>query len=768
MTRLQIQYVLLLVSFFCFKQFSAAQDISRSGRKPVTVADSIRMTCLGIPDDWLSGDDRYLEDEGLVAHFSPNGKRFFVVLKSGNLDQNSNRYSIVLFETAQAFHATGQQPILTLESSSNEEAIKKPKWLDDNETISFIGQTANDLSQVFVFNIARKRLEQLTNHPTSIIDYAIGSGGKTVMFMAYPPIDDTATAERVRRVGIIVTTQWLSDLLQEDGARNNHSFQGDPQLFLMTKAHPAMRFPVEDVLFDGSPLSISPDGRYAITAVRVRNVPAAWSAYKDDLLHPYVIAKRKNGEASPIAEYILLNLATESTEQLLGVPWSYQNDDFVWDPDGKSIILSGVYLPLDDADTVERETRSRKTTEPRYVVDVNLTTKRFQVITDQDLHVLGWNRTSRKLLLRVMEWWKDAPMVAFERTGSVWKEVGTTFEDSPVPLRVSYEEDMNVPPKIVVSNPETHQRAVLIDLNPQFAGLAFGAEEEVTWKAKDGHEVSGGLYLPPDYKPGVRYPLIIQTHGFMPKKFWIDGPWNSAFAAQPLASRGFVVLQVGNSTDPMDDHKYVNTPHEADRQQATYEGAIDFLNEKGLIDESKVGIIGFSRTVYYVAHTLTHSKYHFVAVTLADGIDGGYFQYRAYPSSVDESLLIGAPPVGRGLSLWLRNSPGFNLDKVDAAVRIETYGPGSVLEGWEWFQGLSELGKPVDLIYLPDARHTLVKPWERMVSQQGNVDWFCFWLKNEASSDATNQEQNARWQALRRLSGGVHGNSPPTGPFGAH
>jgi hypothetical protein len=244
--------------------------------------------------------------------------------------------------------------------------------------------------------------------------------------------------------------------------------------------------------------------------------------------------------------------------------------------------------------------------------------------------------------------------------------------------------------------------------------------------------------------------LVIQTHGFLTKKFWIDGPWCSAFAAQPLANRGFVVLQVGHSADRMEDEKYVNTPQEADRQMAAYEGAIDFLNEKGFIDKERVGIIGFSRTVYHVAYALTHSKYHFAAATLADGIDAGYFQYRAFPDSVDEGLVIGAPPVGKGLSLWLVRSPGFNLDKVDAAVRLEAYGSDSVLEGWEWFQGLSQLEKPVDFIYLPNAVHILVKPWERLVSQQGNVDWFCFWLKGEEDSDSAKAEQYVRWGELRK------------------
>ena len=43
------------------------------------------------------------------------------------------------------------------------------------------------------------------------------------------------------------------------------------------------------------------------------------------------------------------------------------------------------------------------------------------------------------------------------------------------------------------------------------------------------------------------------------------------------------------------------------------------------------------------------------------------------------------------------------------------------------------------------------KPWERMISQQGNMDRFCFWLKGEEDPDPAKAEQYARWRELRTL-----------------
>ena len=272
------------------------------------------------------------------------------------------------------------------------------------------------------------------------------------------------------------------------------------------------------------------------------------------------------------------------------------------------------------------------------------------------------------------------------------------------------------------------------------------------WIGGSNNEIEGGLYLPPDYAPGKKYPLVIQTHGFDPAEFWLDGPFSTAFAAQPLAAKGIVVLQVPDSHD----WTIRDTPKEDPIMMETFEKAIDYLDQKGIIDRDRVGLIGFSQTCLYVQYALTHSKYKFAAAVAADGIDGGYFQYMAFANSSPymESIregLIGAPPFGEGLRLWLDRSPGFLLDRVTTPIHIQAIRPTSIPDEWEWFAGLSRLNKPVDFVYIPGGYHILQKPWDRMVSQQGDVDWFCFWLKGEEDPDPAKAEQYTRWREQRKL-----------------
>jgi dipeptidyl aminopeptidase/acylaminoacyl peptidase len=280
------------------------------------------------------------------------------------------------------------------------------------------------------------------------------------------------------------------------------------------------------------------------------------------------------------------------------------------------------------------------------------------------------------------------------------------------------------------------------------AAKNLGHVSVLHWKDSSGYEWTGGLVTPPNYVSGKRYPLVIQTHGFSEDEFMTDGAFTTAFAARPLAAAGIVVLQI---EDRFDD---LVTMEEAPNRILAFESAIDHLAAEGIVDPKRVGIIGFSRTCYYVESALIRDPTRFAAATIADGVDVSYMQYLLFANSSvarESEQVYGTPPFGDGLRRWVEHAPGFNLARVRTPVRIEAIGPISVLGEWEIYGSLSKQAKPVDLIYFPDGQHILQKPLERMASQQGNLDWFRFWLKGEEDPDPAKVEQYKRWRELRKL-----------------
>src|SRR6266481_1003096 len=66
--------------------------LGKAATRPVTVADSIGMKTLA--------DSNYFVGYSVVdpvVHFSPDGTKFVVVLRKGNLQQNTNEYSLFLW-----------------------------------------------------------------------------------------------------------------------------------------------------------------------------------------------------------------------------------------------------------------------------------------------------------------------------------------------------------------------------------------------------------------------------------------------------------------------------------------------------------------------------------------------------------------------------------------------------------------------------------------------------------------------------------------------
>src|SRR5258708_295729 len=68
----------------------------------VSVADAIRMMRIAGTGALESYSGGLAAD---FASFSPDGKRFVFLVKKGNLEQNTNEYSMLLFETAEVFQS---------------------------------------------------------------------------------------------------------------------------------------------------------------------------------------------------------------------------------------------------------------------------------------------------------------------------------------------------------------------------------------------------------------------------------------------------------------------------------------------------------------------------------------------------------------------------------------------------------------------------------------------------------------------------------------
>jgi hypothetical protein len=714
-------------------------------KRPVTVADSIQMTRLGDPS-YTDG----APSKGAVAKFSPDGKHLVVILKKGNLEANTNEYFLVLFQTAEVFQSPEPRVLVSLASSSNRPAIDNVLWLDDNDTILFLGERPGEPTQLYSLKCSSKKLTKLTRPATAPTSFVTTASGEVIVYTARNPVSPFLT-ESVKRRGIAVTSEDVTDLIR--GGYGGGEYD-DHSLFINRagKNSESKIATQGRIIVDQPQMSVSPDGAYLLIQTEAAHVSNTWSEYEDQFLKVATRQPAPKGGHTGIYQYELVDTVTGVSQVLLDAPVPSVGSEVAWSPDSKSVVVSDVYLPLSVDDPAERELRKAHT----FLVEFRIPTRELVKISQEDLRLFNWDPKTGLIACDVGRidslTGKTTPKTYFRKSGEIWSKASAP-EQTGVPSLpdIVLDESMNTPPHIVAVDPPSGRKSILMDLNPQFQNLALARVEEITWKDSRGHEVKGGLYWPPDYVAGKKYPVVIQTHGWNPDRFWMDGPWPTAFAAQALAGNGFFVLQV-----PDPDWHIMVTPKEAPSAMTSYEGAIDYLDRRGLIDRNRVGITGFSRTYWYVTYTLTHSKHHFAAAALADGVDYGYIQYMLFSNADSAGVggfeqVYGGPPYGKSMPQWLEQSPAFLMNKIETPLRIQTLYPDSLLSDWSWYSGLSRLGKPVEMIYIPEGTHILEKPWDRLISQQGDVDWFCFWLKGEEDSDPAKAEQYARWHELRKL-----------------
>ena len=764
-----------------------------------TVPDAIAMTIFSRPS---------AVDETNETDYSPDGRYITVVTSRGLIERNEVESTIWLLNTkAVTRYMEGD------DSSPSQEATPKAittisavpdistfdtyapvitdlKWSRDSKTLYFLGMDSHEERRLYEVDLHAGTVAPLTPAGWGVRQYSIS--GSLLAYTAERTSDSHPEvpwdeAQTINRDAGAVTGLGLEAILYPGGGQGSGSGRYVPELWVGRKgsfrpvsngAKPAL-----DAERYYNVLALSPDGRKVIRLLPIEKVDPSWSAYDPKPgFESWRIDPKDAYLTSPnymwrLRQYELVDTTTGLAEPLIPAPHgsSLAEEDAtlaIWSGDGRKILVGNVAMPLDGANSEERKRRGHvcalasvdiPSLEARCVV---FTRDATAVVPADNPHPLrvqdaAFGADDDEIIAN-FAWhgqWGQTERYHFD--GKQWS-LTQTIPGDPItgvpledpsgepggrthPVRLAIKQDLNTPPTLWAS--WNGKSKLLWNPNPRLETMKLGKASLYHWKDRTSYKWEGVLVLPADYEPGKRYPLVIQTHGYLPSVFVTDGLYPTAMAARALSSAGFVVLQ----TDNRPDH-YVSL-QEASDAIAAWESAIDQLDQDGVIDRRRVGVIGFSRTCWYVEQALIEHPQMFSAATVADGIDMSYMTYRLFaegrPSMAKEyEKIIGSKPSGDGLSDWIRSAPGFQLDHVRAPLRIEAIGPISMLTEWEIYASLRQEGKPVDLIYIPAGQHILQKPLDRMASEQGNVDWFRFWLQGYQDPDPAKAAQYQRWRTL--------------------
>lgn len=760
LTRRTARYItpfLILVSSFASGE---AQENAQQAKTPFTVADDIGITlfhALGITREKIE--------------FSPDGNYFAVFAERGRLERNLVEDSLRFYRRQKvedflvhSNESLAPSPVWVLNCFGKEgPVINEWRWLPDSSGVAFLeggGEFGN--KHLVLADLRNKRMETLTPENEAVKDFDIHDRQHYVYVLAGPEPPTHSHAEP-QAAAIVGTGRTLFELLLPENPRTIE-YDSNRTYYLWAVVG-GKRFEIKKngipIVVPALGLAMSPDGQSVVAQEVVSEVPLSWESLypSPETAYPYRIRAGRQDPRSgmdSVRQYVQIHLLTGSVRALADAPessragwWTVASP--AWSSDSQAILLPHTFL----------ESKENVASRPCVAV-VQLPSYKRSCIETLSARI-GKSLVEGHLVtdIRFIDGDKHRVMVSFNndsdhRAGkteyrsmvtSTWQvaERGSREPEVGNGLQIRVEQAIDRPPLLVAS--EKQASRVIWDPNPQLKNIECGQTSVYRWKDREGRDRRGVLYKPVDSKSGQRYPLVIQTHGSAESQFRPSGLYPTAFAATELSSVGIVVLQVDEGSDCVTVNR-----DEGPCAVLTYEAAAKQLISEGLADPERIGIIGFSRTCFYVMETLTTSTLHLKAASITDGVMETYLQYmlRVQPNPEANSM-IGAPPFRDGLQQWLKRSPGFNLDKITAPLLVVGAGSSSLLDMWEPYAGLRYLHKPVELIMLNTYDHPSLNPAVRMASQGGSVDWFRFWLQDYEDPDPAKAEQYKRWRELRKM-----------------
>jgi dienelactone hydrolase len=697
---------------------------------------------------------------------SPDGSTFVITTERGVLPGGVTDATLWAFDTVKVRRAVAEGPSVTpmplarMSGAINGDLLTNVQWESDSAGVLFLGRQGEENRGLFRVRLGGHTVERLSPPGHDVVDYSIAA--KRIVYFAGVDAADPSAADVVAGAG-----QPLIRLLYPNYERGHRTM---PSYFEVWTIEGGIAAPVDDVdtgkpmraigSYNVSAMTASHDGTRIVAIVHADEIPESWGEYvfprepDTRAFDPHTRTSDPQADYGRALQYQVIDIGQGKRYPLLGAPLAdYQRGgpdtlQAVWSPDDRYVAVSGSYLPL-----AEPAGEGPLKTCGAAIVDARAGTLACVVDRNQvdagPVTALHW-RTSGTLAVQ-----SDAsePLV-FQYRGGRWNQADSAIEASRTtpPLELSIRQSLNEPPVLVAKDPASGQERKIFDPNPQVAAIDLGTVIPYEWTDQHGRTIVGGLVKPSDFMPGKRYPVVIQTHGFRPRRFFNSGTADTATAGRALAGRGILVLQV----DEPDDAYMLTWQEATENGTRVYLAAIDKLVAEGLADSDKVGITGYSRMGFYVAKAITDAPERFAAAVVVNADPGsltGYYSYIDYvlPTYAQgaSSLFAGGPPYGDSLRHWIERAPGFRTDRIQAPVLISAADPQHLISLWGLYAPLRDQGKPVELQYIRSGQHNITKPLQKLAHQEMLTDWFDFWLNDHEDADEGKRTQYARWRQLR-------------------
>jgi dipeptidyl aminopeptidase/acylaminoacyl peptidase len=235
---------------------------------------------------------------------------------------------------------------------------------------------------------------------------------------------------------------------------------------------------------------------------------------------------------------------------------------------------------------------------------------------------------------------------------------------------------------------------------------------------------------PPDFKAGVKYPVLFLIHGG-PQGAWGES-WTYRWNAQVFAAAGYVVVMPNPRGSTGYGQKFTDEIN-GDWGGRVYEDimkTVDYVASQPYADPDRLAAAGASYGGYMVDWIAGHSTRFKTLVTHA-----GVFDLRSMFGETEELWFPlwefrGAPWVEP--EMYARWSPSFYVKDFQTPTLV-THGELDyrvpVGQGLQMYTALRLQNVPAKLVLFPDEGHWISKPQNAVFWYRTVIEWLDSWLK---------------------------------------
>ncbi|MBR0534177.1 MAG: S9 family peptidase [Bacteroidales bacterium] len=265
----------------------------------------------------------------------------------------------------------------------------------------------------------------------------------------------------------------------------------------------------------------------------------------------------------------------------------------------------------------------------------------------------------------------------------------------------------------------------------------LGECHEWNFKNSKGETVYGRFYLPPDFDPAKKYPMIVNYYGGCSPT---SRNFESRYPHNAYAALGYVVYVVAGPSGATGfgqewSARHVNTAGDGPAQDII-EGTKQFCKEHPFVNEKKIGCIGASYGGFMSEYLPTVTDIFACSVSHA-GISGhsSYWGFGYWGYSYSEVSMANSYPWS-DRELYVDQSPLYRADKINTPLLLvhgdaDTNVPFN--ESVQLFTALKLLGKEVAFVAVTDQNHHILDYQKRLEWQETIWAWFAKWLQDDPS-----------------------------------